>query len=452
MKGYNQILLKDRIKPKHQRISPLVDSHHHPVSHSDGLGKSEPGGRFSVIGKLESSVSMLQIAKSSIEKSKGWLGEMKEFLEKEVSYGPISNLPETVINNFLADRLNQIKMTAEAASFQGKALLNGNSGVRGESTSDHLRFVKGSARVISSSEEGYPVAITREPRPAYLVGMEQMKPETLRDESMIIISEGSVEVKYRMQVDENPESLVRNLQQMLLNHGLDISVFRTSDDHLLFRHNQPGSTLRFKGLSYNTRLVSVIPSQYRYAFPGEDVAGTIASEPARGDGGFLIGQKGNRLTDGLILYFNGRINAPGEVVGMMKVTQNGIIVPLDSAHEKAEILSLPALIPSLHAVGVGNRSGFSDLSSIRGNDQMEKKDALKLIVWSMLDLGYLLDELKRKEDSYVERAMELLKDSFNSKPAGEEILYLSKEKAGEMAEQLKTMITPSMVMKSTLYG
>lgn len=452
MKGYNQALLKEKIQQKHQRISPLVESHHPLMGHSDAPEKKESSGRFSVIGKLESSVSMLQIAKSSIEKTKGWLSEMKTFLEKEVSYGSISNLPETVINNFLADRLNQIKMTAEAASFQGKALLNGNSGLRGETTADHLRFVKGSARVISSPLEGYPVAITREASSAYLMGMEQMSEKTLRNESMITISEGSVEVQYRLQSNENPESLVKNLQQMLLNNGLDISVFKTSDDHLLFRHNQPGSTLRFKGLSYNTRLVSILPSQYRYAVPGEDVAGTIASETARGDGGFLIGQKGNRLTDGLILYFNGKIQSPGEVVGMVKVTQNGIQVPLDSAEKRAEILSLPGLVPTLQAVGVGNRSGFSDLSKIRGNTQMEKKDALKLIVWSLLDLGYLLDELKDKEESYVQRAMDLLKESFNSKPAGEEILYLSKAKAGEMAEQLKTMITPSMVMKSTLYG
>lgn len=53
MKGYNQILLKDRIKPKHQRISPLLDSHHHPVGHGDGMRNTDSNGRFSVISKLE---------------------------------------------------------------------------------------------------------------------------------------------------------------------------------------------------------------------------------------------------------------------------------------------------------------------------------------------------------------------------------------------------------------
>jgi hypothetical protein len=375
--------------------------------------------------------------------------EIKEFLEKETNRTNWARVPASVINNFLTDRLSCVKVTTEKASFQGRLLLNGSSGVLGTTTGENLRFIRGSARVLSSGESGYPVTIYQEPKPAILIGSSQMDAETLRYEKLITISSGSREVRYSIKDDETPERLISNLQKSLLDHGLDISVFRTNSNHLFLRHNQMGSRSTFQGMSYNTRMISEKPGDFKVAEPGEDISGTIGSETAHGDGGFLIGDKGNKKTEGLVLHFDGTIDYPGQVVGYVNVRQNGVLVPLDATESRMEILSIPSIRPWILAAGVSNSSGFTDLSVIRGNTEIECKDSIRMTIWSITYLDYLLDELKWKEKIYVDRAVDLLRSTIKPQSAGEEMLYLSKDKAKDMVTQLKSMLTPVSVMKVT---
>jgi hypothetical protein len=419
-----------------------------PVTRKEYISPNNQG-RFSVIGKLESGVSMLQSAIVNIKKIRGWLGETREFLEKDRHRSSWARIPPSVINNFLLDRLSYIKTTTESASFQGRGLLNGDSGVRGDTTDKRARFIRGSARVISSPSRGYPLAIHQAPRPSVLMGEGLLSRESLRAESAIAIREGTREVVYKIGKEENADSLVSNLRRLLTDQGLDIGVFRSRNNTLFLRHNQLGSRNGFKGISYRTRLISDTPGQYVSARPGVDVAGTIGEESAHGDGGFLIGDKGNRNTDGLVVYFDGEIEFPGQVVDHVKVRQNGILIPLDSTESQVEVLSVPSLVPELLAAGVSNYSGFSDLASIRGNTEAECRDALRLIVWSMTYLEFLRDELKWKEKVYVDRAVGLLRSTIHPRTNGEEMMYLSKEKARDMVDQLKTMLTPSTAMRIT---
>lgn len=419
-----------------------------PVLQKDYVSPVEQG-RFSVIGKLENTVSMLQTARINIEKIKSWLLEMKDFLEKEQNRTSWAKVPASVINNFLADRLSCIKVMTESVSFQGKLLLNGNSGVFGATTGNNLRFIRGSARVVTSAETGYPITIYQEPKSALLLGAGELNEETLRYEKLIALASGSREVRYKIKEDETPEKLIPNLQRCLQDHGFDISVYRTQDNHLLFKHNQLGSRSSFQGMSYNTRIVSEKPGEYISAEPGADINGTIGSEAAHGDGGFLIGDKGNKKTEGLVVFFDGTIDYPGQIVGYVKVKQNGVLVPLDAEESRMEILSIPSVKPTLLAAGVSNNSGFSDLSVIRGNTDIECRDAIRMTVWSITYLDYLLDELKWKEKIYVDRAVELLRSTIKPQSAGEEMLYLSKDKAKDMVAQLKSMLTPVSVMKVT---
>jgi hypothetical protein len=264
--------------------------------------------------------------------------------------------------------------------------------------------------------------------------------EEIRRESLIAIADDAHEVRYRIRGDENPETLVTNLQQYLVDHGFDISVYCTRDNHLFFRHNQLGSANNFKGMSYHSRLISDIPGRYNDAQKGVDIVGTIGGEQAHGDGGFLIGNKGNPKTDGLVVYYGGVMEYPGQIVGTIQVEQNGIRVPVDIEGKRVEILSIPSIRPDILATGVSNRSGFHHLGSIRANTVIECRDALKLIDWSIAYLEYLQEELKINENNFVDRAVELLRSTMSPKVAGEEIVYLSKEKAKGMVDELKSML------------
>ncbi len=449
MKGFNKRIAPRVRAPEFNRRadSALGLSRGDPVTTKECISPMHQD-RFSAIGRLESSVSVLQAASIGIDKTKGWLQEMKTFLEEEGYRSFRARIPVSVINNYLTDRLDHIKMTTKTTSFQGTALLNGKCGVKGDVTGDGLRFVRGSARTVSSGTPGYPLAVYQSPRPSTLMGPDPLTPQNLKRESIIALADETQEVRYRIKADEDPESLVANLQRCLIDHGFDVGVYRTRDNCLLFRHNQLGSACKFKGMSYHSCLVSDIPGKFMEAESGRDIVGTIGSEQAHGDGGFLVGSQGNRKTDGLIVYYEGMVEYPGQIVGYVSLEQNGITVPLDAEGNQLEMLSIPSIQPELLAAGVSNRSGFSSLASIRANTVEECRDALKLIMCSITYLEYLQEELKCKENSYVDRAVELLRSTMCSKTAGEEILYLSKEKAKSMVDQLKGMLNPPVALNA----
>ena len=406
-------------------------------------------GRFAMIGRLESGVSKIQTATVGVEKIKGLLSEMKRFLQEEGYRSFRAQIPVSVINNFLTDRLAHIKMTSETTSFRGHALLNGKTGVKGSVSGKNLRFIRGSARVQTSEQNGYPIAIYQAPRPSILTGSIRLSADEIRRESVIALADDSHEVRYQVRADENPDSLVTNLQRYLVDNSFDISVYCTQDNHLFFRHNQLGSANSFRGMSTHSRLISEVPGRYKDAQPGVDVAGTIGSEQASGEGGFLTGAKGNLHTDGLVVYYDGMIETSGQIVGSVQVEQNGIRVPVDISGSKLEILAIPSIQPEMLAVGDSNRSGFTSLQSIQANTVLECRDALKLIEWSLSYLSYLQEELKYNESNFVDRAVDLLRSTMQSQVAGEEILYLSREKARSMVDELKGMLTPAMTMKVT---
>lgn len=446
---YDHLQAAVRKPDKNRRLDPALGiSRGDPASQEEYTSPFEQG-RFAMIGRLESGVSKIQTAAVGVEKIKGLLSEMKRFLEEEGYRSFRAQIPVSVINNFLTDRLAHIKMTSETVSFRGQALLNGKSGVKGSITGRNLRFIRGSARVQSSGENGYPIAVYQAPRPSILSGAARLTAEEIRRESVIALADENREVRYRVRSDDNPDSLVVNLQRYLVDNNFDISVYCTTDNHLYFRHNQLGSANTFRGMSSQSRLVSEIPGRYKDAMPGADVKGTIGAEQASGDGGFLTGNRGNPNTDGLVVFFDGMIETPGQIVGSVHVEQNGIRVPVDVSGSKVEILSIPSIQPEMLAVGVSNRSGFTSLKSIRANTVLECRDTLEMIEWSLSYLDYLIEELKYNETNFVDRAVELLRSTMSPQSAGDEILYLSRDKAKTMVGELKGMLTPAMTMKVT---
>ncbi len=438
----NQSVRNDRIPEFNDRVEMALGlTRGDPTFERDYISPVNQG-RFAAIGRLESGVSMLQTAKLNMNKLKGWLQEMKDFLENAKDHPPRGKISEPVSSyDFLADRLSKMKTATETVSFQGRALFNGISGVKGRTIGDNLRFVRGTARVVSSESPGYPLAIYQAAKPSILVGSNQISSEVLQEEKLIALTDGSREVRYRIKKNETPDSLIENLQQCFDDDGFEVNVGYTGDNYLLFRHNQLGSRARFYGVSHYSSLVSEVPGQYKAADLGIDIAGTIGSESAHGDGGFLIGDKGSPKIDGLVVFYDGDIDYPGQIVGYVDVRQNGIKVPLDEYERRQEMISIPSIEPHNLSVGVSNSSGFTDLADIRASNKKEQKDALRMISWAYIYLGYLQDELELKENFYTERTIELLRSTADPRPVEETYMYVSKGKAVNMADQLKTMMT-----------
>ncbi len=398
-------------------------------------------GRFETIGQLETGVSLIQAAQKGIEKITFWLQEIGHFLNDMDDGKGSTVIPKSVINKYIGDRLVMIEDAVNNASFQNRKLLNGDCGIRAEVNGESLKFIRGSARVASSGEPGYAVAIYQVPRPSMYTGVSPLTQEEIDREQSIGIDDGTLKLRYRLKKGETPESLVVNLKKILLDQNLDVDVFRTRDNRLFFRHNQLGSKNNFKVMSESTSLVSKNPGEFESSIPGIDIAGTIDSESAHGDGGFLIGDRNNKHTDGLVLFYDGDIEYPGQIVGYVRLSQNGITVPIDPAGTNVEMLSIPSVDPKYLAVGLTTMSGFSDLTSIEIVNEASRKDALKMTLWSVVYLDYLNKELKLKENDYTDRTIQLLRGSMSTSPAEcKENLCLSSEKAGEMVEQIKKML------------
>lgn len=394
----------------------------------------------SVTSDLENNVSRLQTAAHGIDQILDVLKDLADFLDTEVSFKLNSNVAASVINNFIDEKLTEIKSFCQETTFSGKRLLNGESGVIGRTTGKGLQFVRGSALVKSSGEAGYEVQVTKVPTASLLMGTAKLDKETLKKEHCIIVKDQKKEICYELNRNESIYSLLNNLQKKLNANGLDISVFQSRNNYLILKHNEPGEHTHFTGLSKNTALLSKIPGEPETAIRGQNVAGFINQEPAYGVGGYLIGGPGNYCTDGLILYFNGSICQSAKPTGTVFVRQNGIQVPLSVEQTEMDLISLPNISPENMSVGVSNACGFMNLSMIRSNNSMENLESIKLIRYAMEDLKDLKSELKRKENFFVELAILLLKNPLESKEADVGVVSCSHEKANEMAEQIKLML------------
>ncbi len=393
----------------------------------------------SAVSQLEAKVSLLQIAKGSLKRMGVELSEMKTFIEESLEKG--EPMPHSLVESFVSERILRIKGYSETASFLGQTLLNGGSGVWGQVKGEGLRFVRGSALAQSSEGQGYAVAIENAPKAANLLGREPATPESLRKESLIVLREGQQEVHYRVERGITLQGLIEGLQTSLWKGGIDVSVYLAADGRLAFLHNKLGRKPKFQGMSLKTRLVSHLPGSFVTSLVGEDVQGRIGGEVAQGEGGFLQGDIQGR-TSGLTLYYQGKLSHSGQVVGFVQVIQKGMLVPLDGANKTHERLSLPALTPQHLGIGVSNRSGFGSLEEIQVKTLLERLDALRILEAAQGELTQMSRELKQKEEAYVDLAIKLLQEGANPKEAGEELLSMGKEKAAQMAKELRYMLRP----------
>ena len=418
---------------------------HNGYSKQSILGPSSIGldsikSQNTVINELENNVSRLQTADNGIDQIFDVLKGLVDFLDEEVAFKPKSNIPGSVINHFIDEKLREVNSFCSQTTFSGKRLLNGESGVIGQAVGKGLHFVRGSALVKSSGEAGYNVQITKVPTASIMIGAEKLDRDTLKRENLIIIKDQKKKVSYELKPNESIHSLIKNLQKKLNANGLDISVFQSRNNYLILRHNEPGDHTHFTGVSRKTALLSKIPGEPEVSQPGQNVAGYIDREPAHGLGGYLIGDAGNYRTDGLILFFNGSVRHVGETIGKVIVRQNGIQVPLSVDRAEMDLISLPNISPENMSVGVSNACGFMNLSMIRSNNAMERAESIKLIQYAMDDLKDLQSELKRKENFYVELAISLLRNPVHSQEAEIGVVSCSHEKANEMAQQIKQML------------
>lgn len=396
--------------------------------------------RFQVINQVEQGVTMLQTARKGADKVHNWLKEMKEFLEDLQERTAHTLLPESVVQHYLEDRLDRIREVVRDVTFQNRQLLTGEFGVKTNVTGNRLQFVRGGPFVKSSGPRGYSVAIFGMASRSAIIGQERLTEESLRVEKMISLFEGTQVMHYKLKKGEDPDSFVKNLQDHIIANGLDLSVFRTTDDHLIIMHNQKGSFTKFAGISHKTRLISANPGVAFKSIPGEDIQGTISGETAIGYGNFLIGSQGNQQTEGLIVYYDGKLDFPGQVVGNIYVEQKGLAVQTRLDNSDREIITVPSLLPETQAIGVTNNSGLGNLSMVRGKTELQRLDSLRLINWALEDLNGLAEEWREKENYFVSKAVDLLKSSMKPEHPSDEKFQISTEKAKKMADDLKTML------------
>lgn len=390
--------------------------------------------------QLEDAVSLTQVAQVTIVQILQRVQDMKQFLSELQFIQKKTLPPESIINHFLEEKLQQIKKLIVKNRFNETPIFSGHFGTHGETLGKHLQLVSFSSNVLPSPAKGYPVVIKQNAQRATLIGSEKLTSENLKLEKMISLFEGGKEIHYSLKKEESPDSLVQNLQNLVALRGLDLGVFRTSDNHLMVIHNQLGSRPNFQGLSYQSRILSETPALIcAPQTKGRDIAGSIAGETALGKGGFLFGKKGNLQTDGLVLYYDGSLHYSGEVVGRVLISKNSLETPLPYLNQSFKPLNFPNLFPEKQAIGVGNQSGFLSLADLKGGTQLQRHDALKLIEIGIERLESLKNKLKQQEEQYVEQALHTLRSPLQIPFLLEEAVC-SKEKAHQMERQLREMV------------
>ncbi|MDH4225545.1 MAG: hypothetical protein OEW12_07860 [Deltaproteobacteria bacterium] len=346
---------------------------------------------------LETAVSLLQTASDGLlEIDKAVTAAIgvsqRHWLEGDRKLPPAPELKED-----LARFAAQVDGVVRSCRFQGRGLLNGQSGLVGEGRG--VEFIRGGPDTVSSPPEGYQVTIQSLPTRGFLMGAVPLDQDWIRAETEIFLAEGERFVRYRPEPDVSVEGFITGLRTALHTSGLNMEVGTTRQNRLLIRHAQYGSQPRFKGSSRMTPLLSKRPGRLEWNRRGRDVQGTIGGETAFGIGRVLMGYLDNKATAELAVAWKGGATQPTENL-TCRVAQNAIAFHDGEDGGRAVArLALPSFHSSLLGRWVDTLTGYRCLADIRASTWDELLDTL----YMLYSISGELEEWKERAAIWIER-------------------------------------------------
>lgn len=380
------------------------------------------------IQMAETATEIVEMASGGLSQISTWLAAMRGEIEQAVALhsGEESPASHAAHQRAMEQARDEIAGLVNSLQFGRLRLLDGGLGCTGMAFGDGLDFVRGSPRARASSPEGYPVWIRREAtRASALVSMDMAPfdpvPGGRRDPPRLVIEENSLRAEFAPAPRQNLGEIAAGLQQAVQAAGLAVVVEEGPCGQLLLRHIKHGA-------AHGITLACSIPGVFSQPDGGplrigngQDVAGSINGEPARGEGQILTGMAGNRTTDGLAVRFSGNLPVSAEsglvadslerlgmglepdemtgwhLMGRVILVQQPFVLRFGAAGSQTVSIRLDSMHPRGLGLGVDNASNFRSLAELRLGDGLMAASALKVIVRAEEELSQAqarLEELR----------------------------------------------------------
>jgi flagellin len=301
--------------------------------------------------------------------------------------------------------LSSLARLAESAQFGKKKLLDGSTGVSGESQGQGLTFIGATVDTKTSPIEGYVVDIERSASRAFLQGSTPITQANLPGLDVTLFAGGKT-VKVAPAEGDTPISFFGKLQSLVQRAGLPIDLDLSPDGVLAVVHRDFGSESTFQAVSSVAGVISEQAGIAQDAIPGQDVAGTVAGEAAVGRGQVLTGIEGNENTDGLRVRYSGRDIGP---VGTVNVANNALRFQIVPDATQKTVIALPTVSPQFLSRSVENQSGFTSLADVNVRNSQGAADTIELIDSAIDELNLTRGRLGAFQRNEVERNIATLR-------------------------------------------
>ena len=393
------------------------------------------------VNNSEISISMVQTAEASLNEVNNILVGMRQLALHAANEGANDDKMLAADQAEIDNALDTLDGIAKQAQFGSRNLLDGSNGVSGVAVGEGVRFVKAEPATQSSPADGYVIDVTEAATKARMVGSRTLSQDEINAGNIqVTLHEGGGSLTYYTKVGETMDSIIKNLEQLVTQNGLNVEVGLTEDGRLFVEHNEYGSEPTFGAVVSVGGLLSEEANTLEEAVQGLDVQGTIGGELAYGSGQFLTAARGTRAEGVTVQYTGGlktepqidehgnpvmaeqETDADGNVIGVPMIDENGNMVfdengkpvmdtsplpapPVDTTEGNVFIsnnalnfqigpnmghtvaIDLPNINTQTLSRGVDNESGFAALGDLDVTTFQGAQDALKLIDQSIYEIS-----------------------------------------------------------------
>lgn len=350
--------------------------------------RAEVAGLNQAIQDTEAALAISAAALQGLGKAAGVLEQIESAVRS-----PESEPTGGESRSAMAPLLEELQRLAKCTTFGGLRLLDGSLGCSGVAAGDGLQFVSATEQTRSSPPQGYEVSLTAEPMRATLLGEVALTGKMIAGGLKMVLSEGGHRAALRTRPGQSPAQVAAALHGTLARAGLALTVECTNDGRLLVQHREFGSRPCFRAASSVAGVLSHPDGSVWHVDNGQDIAGTIHGEPARGEGLTLTGLAGNQATSGLTVRYTGlpftgfnrrlprkrpALLDPAVFAGRVIVAQQALTFRLSPDRKDWVIIRLEGIRPALLGRQVQPEGGLEWLRTYdsRAPGQVQLAEAL----------------------------------------------------------------------------
>ncbi len=422
--------------------------------------KSQVKSMEQAVSNSELAISLVQTAEASLNEVNNILVSMRQLALHAANEGANDDRMLAADQSEVDNAIRTLDGIAKQAQFGSRNLLDGSNGISGVSVGEGINYIRADVASHSSPADGYAVDITEAATKARLEGDRSLSEDEINGGGVqLTLHEGGRSFTYFTKVGETMETILRNVQQLSEQNGLQVDVGLTDDDRLFVEHTEYGSEPTFGAICSIEGILTEEENVLQEAIQGSDVQGTIGGELAHGEGQYLTAAKGTKA-DGTVIKYEGglktipQLDANGQPIvdesgkpvppsdtieGSVYVANNALTFQVGPNQNQTASINLPNINTHTMSKGMENESGFKSLAQIDLTTYQGAQDTLRLIDQSIYEISEARGNLGAFQKNTLETNLNNLRYASENLISAESVIR-DTDMAAEMSEFTKQQI------------